>query len=443
MLRHRAQRALEERTGLAFDAAALARLDAGLERLDAAGRSPATLVAALEAGDAAAERELVEAVTLQETRFFRDPAVFEALARDVLPSLPDPVTVWSAGCALGQEAYSLAMLLDEAGRPGFRVLATDLSPAAVAHTAAGVYGERELRGLDAGRRVRHLQATDDGRFTIGEHLREHVSTGVHNLVRGPLPGLASACHLVLCRYVLIYAQRPAVTALLQRLHDRLPAGTLLVVGAAESLWHLSDRFTLEPLADGFAYRRAGDAPAGEPAAGGGTDKRGGGGRGRRNADAGGRERAHGRGATRTVSGRAADPAVARWPAAPVDPGQAGRRSSRAAALSAAADPAPVVGRVAPAELLAAGAREHAAGAFAEAATLFRQAAYLDPSSPTAHLQLGLALEAAGDPGAERAFRAAHRALGAADPEVIEQELGGHAVADLARLLADRLGNPGT
>lgn len=418
-----AQAALERRTGLAFDAAARMRLAAGLDAAAADGRDPRATVEALEAGDERVERELIEAVTLQETRFFRDPPVFEALANEVLPALPDPVTVWSAGCALGQEAYSLAMLLAEQGRRNFRVVATDLSPDAVARTRAGIYTARELRGLDAARIDRHMQPLADGAYRVDEGLRAAVDAQVHNLGRGALPDRVAECRLVLCRYVLIYVQRDVVGGFLDRLHVALPAGALVVVGAAESLWHLTDRFALEPLGAGFAYRRTAPVPAA--------------GAGERPADVEGR--------VRTPSGplrerrsphRAPEAAAARR--------HAGDRSSSSTPSDADADrrrvpEAPAIPAPDAAELLAAGEAAHAAGEHAAAAGFFRQAAYLAPADPLAHLRLGLALEADGDPGAQRAFRAAFRALGDADPAVLERELGGHVAADLARLLADRLG----
>ena len=96
---------------------------------------------------------------MQETAFFRHPEQFEVLARDVLPTLPQPVKIWSAGCANGQEPFSLAMLLEEQGIAG-SVIGTDLSTTALQRTVAARYVTRELSGLSPRRIARHLTRTE-------------------------------------------------------------------------------------------------------------------------------------------------------------------------------------------------------------------------------------------------------------------------------------------
>jgi chemotaxis protein methyltransferase CheR len=91
-------------------------------------------------------QSLMNRVTVQETAFFRHPEHFEVLARDVLPTLPRPATIWSAGCANGQEAFSMAMLLEEQGID-VPVIATDLSTTALQRTSVARYTRRELSGL--------------------------------------------------------------------------------------------------------------------------------------------------------------------------------------------------------------------------------------------------------------------------------------------------------
>src|SRR6185312_14086517 len=96
--------------------------------------------------DADAFQSLLDRITVQETSFFRDPGQFTALA-SILTSIVEPVTIWSAGCANGQEAYSLAMTLAESGIEDWRVIASDISTSALSRTEEACYSERELRGL--------------------------------------------------------------------------------------------------------------------------------------------------------------------------------------------------------------------------------------------------------------------------------------------------------
>ncbi|HYF26684.1 MAG TPA: protein-glutamate O-methyltransferase CheR [Baekduia sp.] len=390
----RAAQLLRRRCALALDAPGLERLREVLDE-EAAARDvePADLVAVLP-GDPPLLQAIVDGVTLQETSWFRDPVVFEALATEVLPALEDPVRVWSAGCADGQEAYSAAMLLEEAGRRDFLVLGTDVSARALAQARDGIYGERRLRGLSPERLARHFEPAGDGRLRIRDALRARVRFEAHNVASAALPPAASGVRLVLCRNVLIYVDRHAVTAFLDRLHDALAPGALLVVGAAESLWHLSERFELVRLGERFAYRRADEQ-------------------------------------------RGAPPPMARAPARPA-PRPSGSALTVDGVRQAADGPAGAPADDAQA-LLAAGERALAGGRAQDAVATFRRAVYVAPDSPLAHLQLGLALEAAGDAGAARAFRAALAALGRVPRQHVEEALDGFRAEELERLLRERLG----
>jgi len=125
-----AENLVAERTGIELGGGLRERLAAHLdEAASARGLTPARFAAGL-AGDPGAFQELLDRVTVQETGFFRHPDQFAALAREVLPALDGPVVVWSAGCANGQEAYSLAMELAASGLPDWRVVATDISATA-------------------------------------------------------------------------------------------------------------------------------------------------------------------------------------------------------------------------------------------------------------------------------------------------------------------------
>lgn len=395
---------LAARHGFRVDALTRGRLD---RSLSARGASPAAV-----AGSPALLERVLDDITVQETSFFRDPPVWADLADEVLPAAlaaagGDPLVVWSAGCANGQEPWTLAMLLTELGARRFEVVATDVSAAAVRRASAGTYEERELRGLDRARRERFLERSGPT-WTVRPALRAHVRFARHNAATDPAPVRDGSCALVLCRYVLIYLTPTASDALLGGIVDALAPRGRLVIGAAESLWHLSERFTPVALPQTVAYRprEAGDAPA-----------------------------------LRAVSSVPARPRPAAAPAP--------RRSVPPPAAPAerlAASPVPVRahaharGEAAgdAARLVLEGETAAARGDHAAAATAFRGAAFLDPDNALAFAQLGLALEAAGDPGASRAFRSARAAVDRLPAGQLGAELGVYPASALVRLLAEKL-----
>jgi chemotaxis protein methyltransferase CheR len=347
---------------------------------------------------------LLNRVTVQETAFFRHPQHFEVLVRDVLPTLPRPVTIWSAGCANGQEAFSLAMLLEEQGIDG-RVIATDLSTAALQRTTAARYTSRELSGLSPARIAAHLSRTGDT-WQVNKPIRDRVSTLRHNLL-DPLPPEVLSCQVVFCRNVIIYLSPEHARALLDRIAGALPSAGSLFLGAAETIWQFSDRFKAVPVGDTFVYRRPVTCTG---AAESSVERRTG------PADAG-RIRVKSTARARTAP-------VADQPTSRLSRPMPGSERD-----TAAAEPADA------AALAKGGQDAIAAGDYDAAVVAFRKCAYLAPHDPMAQLHLGLALQAAGDErSAQRAYAAARRSLLAADPAHSVAGIEGFSTAELVRLL---------
>ncbi len=400
---------LARRVGLRTDPNARGRLSRCLDDgARACETSVDEYVARLET-DSAALQDLLDRVTVQETSFFRDPAQFEALAQHVLPQLAEPIAVWSAACANGQEAYSIAMVLDELGYHRSHVIASDVSTQAIDRTRAGVYSVREIGGLSPQRRARYL-APADPQFQIVPELGARIDVVHHNLVTDAPPLARYACPIVFCRNVLIYFSGKEVARFLDRLADWMPAGAWLFLGYSESLWQVSDRFELVRLADAFVYRRreAPRAPRSEVPAAAPQAKR-------RPPPVRSARRAHN------------EPAPARRdPVAPcaavVDGNEPAGTSDDIARLTSEAEAA-----------LRAG--DHTA-----AVAAFRKCVYLAPDHPLTHLHLGLALDSAGDAtAAARAYAAARAALERSDPATIEATLEGYHADELARFLEAKVG----
>ncbi|MCF6378408.1 protein-glutamate O-methyltransferase CheR [Nocardioides KLBMP 9356] len=201
-------------------------------------------------GGYGARAEVVEALTTNETSWFRDREPFDVLVSHVIPDLlartatRRKITVWSAACSSGQEAYTIAMLMAEHVVPrGWQVeiLATDIAPGMVARTREGRYSQLEIgRGLPAPLMVKHFQRVGT-QWQVSDQLRSMVRAQVLNLA-APLP-LMPVFDLVFLRNVLIYFDQPTKRSVLGRVRKAMsPEGYLFLGGAETTLgidesWH--------------------------------------------------------------------------------------------------------------------------------------------------------------------------------------------------------------
>jgi len=197
----------------------------------------------------ALRQEIVETLLNHETWFFRDPHVFDALANEVLPDLAArgrfPIRIWSAGCATGQEPYSVAMAIEER-LPGLRdqieIWASDLSERALARAQEGRYAQLEVnRGLKATMLVRHFEE-DGEHWRVGAELKERVRFGRLNLA-GPWPPLPEM-DVILIRNVLMYFGDETRAEVLERVHRLLRPDGYLFLGAAEGTIPAEETFAL-------------------------------------------------------------------------------------------------------------------------------------------------------------------------------------------------------
>ncbi|XXF77651.1 protein-glutamate O-methyltransferase CheR [Myxococcaceae bacterium GXIMD 01537] len=214
--------------------------------------------------DEAALDDLLTELTIGETYFFRTPEHFDFVHRVVLPELRQrkgprhEVRAWSAGCASGEEPYSLAVLLREDGWAGhMHVLGTDVSRAALARASAARYGPWSLRGPEA-ERMRPFLLPDGRRFVLTPEVRDSVRFEYLNLALDTWPDLASGIadfDVIFCRNVLIYFNRATVEAVARRLFASLSEGGYLLMGPSDPPLH--GMLPLETLVSdwGTAYRR--------------------------------------------------------------------------------------------------------------------------------------------------------------------------------------------
>ncbi|MBK6778332.1 MAG: protein-glutamate O-methyltransferase CheR [Gemmatimonadetes bacterium] len=228
--------------------------------------SLASLAAALRADPRGElERAVVEAMTTNETSFFRDHHPFEALQHRLLPELiaarasERRLRFWSNACSSGQEAYSLAMLLAE-HFPGLRawdvsILATDLSRDMVRRTQQASYGQLEMnRGLPAPLLVKYFDRQGT-RWQVKPDLRRWVQAREMNLMEGwpPLPRF----DVIFLRNVLIYFDLDTKRAILRRARQALRPDGFLLLGSAETTVMVDDAWERVVVGGSVAYRAGG------------------------------------------------------------------------------------------------------------------------------------------------------------------------------------------
>lgn len=398
---------IARRTGLVFPhsrkeglAAAVSR---SLERTRT--REGDQLLAALESSPSALE-ELVAELTIPESYFFRAPEQFEVLRREALPEIlrrcgpAHRLRLLSAGCAGGEEPYSLAIVLEEEGLAGrSTVIGGDISRQSLARAAEASYASWSLRGASDAFRCRYFHP-HRSRFVLQPHLRERVEFTWLNLAEDFHPSHATgiiAFDVIFCRNALIYFDEASIAGAARRLFNSLAEGGWLFTGASDPPLAPHAAFETVVTSAGIAYRRP------------------------------------------PVAEARVEPAPDPWPALPA-PVELPKRAAPPAAPAPPVDPAGSVdaslshvrsladgGLIAPALRAATeAARAHPssagihflravllteAGKNREAADVLRRALYLDGRLAVAALALGLCLKRLGDrAGARRALGQARALL---------------------------------
>jgi chemotaxis protein methyltransferase CheR len=217
------------------------------------------LCALIRATRADLGRQVVEAMTTNETYFFRDPSHYDAIRHVLLPRLKEEradtrkMRFWSAASSTGQEAYSLAMLLLEEALQSWnlQILGTDFSSQAVARAQSGKYQQIEVnRGLPASLLIRHLRR-EGVDWQLSDTIRRMVSFETIDL-RKSMRALGPF-DLVFCRNVLIYFDAETKTRILKEIHSTLFRGGWLLLGGAETAFGIDDLFEKQNLGSAVIY----------------------------------------------------------------------------------------------------------------------------------------------------------------------------------------------
>ena len=212
--------------------------------------------------------QLADELLITVTQFFRDAETFAHIEKEVIPQLfagkgtGDRIRVWSVGCATGEEAYSLAiLLLEEAGRveepPEIEVFASDLHDNSLGRAREGLYPDT-IEGYVSPERLRRFFVKEDSVYRVRKEVREIVVFATHNLLKDPP---FSRLDLIVCRNLLIYLQRDTQDKVVELFHYALKPGGLLWLGSAETI----DRTALfEAESKGHCLYRRRNVPAPEP-----------------------------------------------------------------------------------------------------------------------------------------------------------------------------------
>lgn len=204
----------------------------------------------------------IEAMTTNETLWFRDAVPFEILRTRMLPKLAESrrpkVQIWSAACSSGQEPYSISMVIEEmlaSGKalPSVRIAATDISPTMVNRAKEGIYDPTSLaRGLSEARRKQFFQARGKDHWQVKPDIARRITFSQHNLLQSF--SALGRFDIIFCRNVLIYFSTEGKQDILRRFAEALQPDGYLVLGASESIAGVTDRFDMVNFRPGLAYQ---------------------------------------------------------------------------------------------------------------------------------------------------------------------------------------------
>ena len=208
-------------------------------------------------------RRVIDALSVQETYFWREVDQVQALTRRILPSLVAAgrrsVRIWSVPCATGEEPLSIAMALEEDGwfdRLPIEILASDASEAALRKAGTGWYGPRAFRQLPAALREKYFDPVATNTWAVKPALKSRVSLWNRvNVVQPQEVAPLAAADVIFCRNLFIYFHETTVRLVAERFADCMRTPGFLCVGAAESLLRVTSRFDLQDIGGAYVYVR--------------------------------------------------------------------------------------------------------------------------------------------------------------------------------------------
>jgi chemotaxis protein methyltransferase CheR len=207
--------------------------------------------------------EAVELLTTNETYFFREDYQLRSFANELLPEFATRgasrkrLSIWSAGCSTGEEVYTIAMLVADAGLfDGWdlRVYGCDLSRRCISAARRAVYGPGSFRAIPEPMKKAHFSEVGGG-LVVSDRIREMCHFGQMNLLDDEKARLLGRPDAIFCRNVLIYFDAHARKRVIDMFHERLQPGGVLLLGHSESLLNVSTAFELLHLKEDLVYKK--------------------------------------------------------------------------------------------------------------------------------------------------------------------------------------------
>lgn len=253
---------IHERTGIFFEDS---RVDFLLEKLEPQARergydSFLTYYYALRDDQDAEWDRAWQALSVQETYFWRESAQLQALTGVIVPAWfqkhYSPFRIWSAACATGEEPYSIAMAVEEAGLGAYpiEIVASDASPDALQKAQAAAYREKSFRALPPGLRQKYFTPLPQGSKLSPDIIRRVTFKRANLFEPGDVASLARV-QVIFCRNVFIYFSAHAIRQTVATIASKMPPGGYLFVGASESLLRMTTDFELKEVGEALGYVR--------------------------------------------------------------------------------------------------------------------------------------------------------------------------------------------
>jgi chemotaxis protein methyltransferase CheR len=203
---------------------------------------------------------VIDALSVPETYFWREIGQIRFLVERIVPeyaasNAAQPLTIWCAACASGEEPLTIAMALAEAGwfdRLSIRIFAGDASPAALSKAVRGVYRDRSFRALPEALRNKYFTPCDAG-LRIAADLHARISWARVNLMQADEIAPFVSSRIIFCRNVFLYFSEQMIARTVRRFAESMQRPGYLFVGAAESLLKITDDFQLQEAGEAFAY----------------------------------------------------------------------------------------------------------------------------------------------------------------------------------------------
>jgi len=189
--------------------------------------------------DASQKQKFLDFITINVTEFFRNPEIFEELAKKVKSELPynSGLKVWSAACSVGAEPYSLAMIIEDlAPKANHKIVATDIDSTILQKAINGEYVFGEIKNVPKQFLEKYFLAVGD-KYCINSQIKKMVSFKKHDLI---LDNYENNFDLIVCRNVVIYFNADIKDRIYKKFSESLKKGGLLFVGATESIYNYKD-----------------------------------------------------------------------------------------------------------------------------------------------------------------------------------------------------------